>query len=434
METDPAVSYHLSFDARALEAVVAFCNTGPGTVRIGFDQDGNPTGLDDPEKVLKDCIVSVTDGVRPFADTLVEASVAEVSGKAVVTLKVGEGRSKPYYIREKGLVSGGVMLRVCGMTVPVSDPSVINRIRSWSGVPFEMSTSHQQDLTFSEANEAFGSAGIMFDRQSMRAFGLLGDDGYTVLGLLVSDQNPYAVSVSYTDADGERHRSVVRGSVLGQYARTIGLIDRFNPVTRPSPPEMRHEGHLHPRSALKEVLVNALIHRDYSTDGDILVEADPHGVEVTSLGGVPGYLTVDEIRGGVSSLRNRGLAELFRSMGMAVLMGTGLRRMGHGYRRSVMSPTVTVTQGTFKVFMPSVRTVTDRPEYNMVMRLALSEGLLSRRDVEDGLGVSRSKANQILAGMVEEGLMERTGQGRSARYRMTDQRSLTSSILSSSFS
>ena len=83
-----------------------------------------------------------------------------------------------------------------------------------------------------------------------------------------------------------------------------------------------------PESALREALVNALIHRDYTNQGrDIKVGVYDDIVNVVSPGGFPNTLTAEALLEGRSEIRNRVIARVFKELGYIEQWGSGIQRI-----------------------------------------------------------------------------------------------------------
>lgn len=67
----------------------------------------------------------------------------------------------------------------------------------------------------------------------------------------------------------------------------------------------------YPEEALREALLNAIVHRDYSYSGSIIINVNDERIEFISIGGLLPGLSTDDIRIGISQPRNKNLAEMF---------------------------------------------------------------------------------------------------------------------------
>lgn len=101
--------------------------------------------------------------------------------------------------------------------------------------------------------------------------------------------------------------------------------------------------------ALREALVNAVLHRDYAFPGPTLVNIFPSRVEIVSLGGLMDGIEINDLLNGISQPRNPRLAELFTRLGFSENYGTGIRRIMEEYDEASDNPQIRV--GTSSVVM-----------------------------------------------------------------------------------
>lgn len=109
----------------------------------------------------------------------------------------------------------------------------------------------------------------------------------------------------------------------------------------------------YPEEALREALLNAMFHRDYSFSGSIIINVNDLGMEFISIGGLLPGLSVEDIRSGISQPRNRKLAEIFHRLKLIESYGTGIRRIYQLYRDHPVQPRIEVTPNAFKLVLPN---------------------------------------------------------------------------------
>ncbi len=110
----------------------------------------------------------------------------------------------------------------------------------------------------------------------------------------------------------------------------------------------------YPEDALREALLNALVHRDYSYSGSIIINVNDSCIEFISIGGLSPGLSADDIRNGISHPRNRKLAEIFHRLRLIESYGTGIRKIYALYKECAVQPRIEVTTNTFKMVLPNM--------------------------------------------------------------------------------
>lgn len=110
----------------------------------------------------------------------------------------------------------------------------------------------------------------------------------------------------------------------------------------------------YPEEAVKEALLNAVIHRDYTFSGSILINITDAEIEIISLGGLVNGLSELDVMNGISQSRNPKLAEAFHNLHMAESCGTGIRRIFSLYDGSTRKPQLMIAENSFRIVLPNI--------------------------------------------------------------------------------
>lgn len=421
MIEDDHTEFKEMFTKECIKTIVAFSNTCGGSLYIGVSDDGTAIGVDDSDSVSLSLVNMVMDSVRPSVSGTVDISTTYMDGKEIIKVDVREGPSKPYYLREKGLRHEGVYIRKGPSSVPAPDSAILAMIKD-STTSFESTVSFEQDLTFDAAERIFSEANLEFGSRQKASLGFYSKDLYTNLALLISDQCPFGLKIAaYSDRYKTEFldREEIAGSVLLQVEDALAFIKPFNHLRSKIGAVRRMDLRAYPESTLREAIINAVVHRDYSANADTLISIFSDGITITSYGGLMRDVGLGDIMAGISVPRNPELASIFYHLGYIEAYGTGIPRMMGDYRNAGAKPSISLTDNTFKVEIPEMTFESDDQKLiDTVMRLAREKEEFARSDAEAVLRSSRSKAGEILSGMVEEGLIERAGNGRTTRYRI----------------
>lgn len=334
-----------SADAKMAGEIVAFANSGGGRIFVGVDKDGTIRGLSgaDAEKVGEDIAKVAWDGVRPPFSILSKA-VATADG-IVVVIEVPDGASKPY-CDSKGVywVKNGPDKR------RVQSPEELARLFQSGGKLYAetqvVAASTLQDFDherferfyatkYSEAPPSRDLEGEEYQR-TLENLELVDSGRVTVAGLLLFGKRlPVLLPEMKIDAiwfDGVERASlqwhdqrVITGPLAQQYDEGMGFLRRWNS-------RIQGQGSFNQSGALElsetvfeELLVNALIHRDYFIKDSIKLFIFDDRIEIRSPGKLPNSLTVDQIRRGVRRSRNVLLASFapdvlnFRGIGSGIV-------------------------------------------------------------------------------------------------------------------
>ena len=247
--------------------VIAFANSAGGTVYVGVTDDGSVVGVDSPDQAIQQVANMVRDSIKPDVTMFVRYEAKQVDGKMILSVEVQRGTDRPYYLAKKGLRPEGVYVRQGTSSVPATDAAIRRMIKDTDGDSFENMRSLEQELTFEATREEFQSRKLAFDQPQMKTLGILNTDGiYTNLGLLLSEQCAHTVKAAVfegTDQSVFRDRQEFSGSLLKQLNNVYEFIDRRNQVHSTFDKLRRIDERDYPEVAIREALLNSLVHRDY---------------------------------------------------------------------------------------------------------------------------------------------------------------------------
>ena len=419
-------------------AVVAFANTDGGKIYIGINDDGSVQGIQNPDGTMLRITNMIRDVVRPDVTMFTECAAERIDGKTVIILTVQRGTARPYYLSGKGVRPEGVYIRQGASSVPASETAILNMIKETSGDRYEDARSLNQQLTFDKATDYFTKRNLPFGEQQKRTLKVIGSDGtYTNLGMLLSDQCVHTVKLAVFEGSKKsvfRDRKELDGSLLAQLEDAYAYIDQFNRTRAEFEGLDRIDKRDYPPEALREALLNAMTHRDYSFSGSTLISIFDDRIEFVTIGGLVRGLTFNDIMLGVSALRNQNLANVFYRLKLIEAYGTGILKINESYSDCDVKPLFEVTDNAFKITLPNINYAGERKELptvpakvkgkdtrkELVLKLVKQQGSITRKDVEDGLNISQSTAILLLREMVESGLLVKVKEGKFIKYRIAE--------------
>lgn len=276
---------------------------------------------------------------------------------------------------------------------------------SQSETVFESLRSERQDLTFNELE----ALGVLLDADEKKARGFFRSGRiFSNLAFLLSDQCDYSVKLNVFGGRSKIDfvgREEFSGSVLSQCNSVCNYIGK------------RFKGAF-PSVALYEAVSNSLIHRNYSYSGSVLINVYADKLEISSIGGLVGNITVDDILAGISQPRNRFLAEFFYCYGNSVVCGAGIDRIVDSYHAKEKKPEFRVTDNVFSITLPSLLYAdieTTEHERRILEYLALNP-YITRKTAQELLGLSQTMAGRVLKGLVVRGALRMTGGSIKSKY------------------
>ena len=415
--------------------VMGFANAEGGTVYVGIRKDGKVLGVEDPDGVMLQIVNSLKDALAPDIMPFVRVNSVEIEGKQVVEINVTTGTNRPYYLREKGLKPSGVYVRKGSSTQPMTEEGIREMILQNSGRSFELCRSMNQELTFHTLQAEMQKRLIELETSQMRTLKLIGEDGlYTNLALLLSDQCETTTKVALfqgTDKEVFRDRKEFTGSILKQLEEVYQFINLLNKTKATFSGLDRTDMRDYPEEAVRESLLNSIVHRDYSFSGSNLVNIYENRMEFVSLGGLVSGLELKSIFLGVSQSRNPNLAAVFYRMRLIESYGTGVGKIERAYKTYQFQPEFETAKGVFRVTLPNRNEKQEREERakdhvdtmvslneqkSLIVQYAKENGSVTRKEVEDLIGAGTTKAFRLLKELCEAGKLEQKGNGKLSTY------------------
>lgn len=415
--------------------IIAFANCEGGKLYIGVQDDGTVIGLDDPDGAALQVSNMVRDAIKPDLTMFLHYETLNEDGKQIVAVDIQRGTERPYYIAKKGLRPEGVYVRQGYSSVPATNTAIRRMIKETDGDHFEDMRSLNQELTFEAAKKQFAKKNLPLSEAQMKTLGIMTHDGvYTNLGLLLSDQCVHTIKVAAFEGTTQsqfKDRKEFSGSLFQQMDEVYDYIDFRNQIHSSFQKLYRIDQRDYPETAVREALLNLLIHREYSYRASSFVSLYADRIEFTSIGGLLSGVTLNDVMMGISVCRNVKLANIFYRLELIEAYGTGMRKIREAYSETGKKPEIETSENAFKIILPNlnVQTETKKTDVNKpadddqeeaVISLAKKQGTFTRKDVQKELGISQTTCGRLLKKMVENGQIIQEGKSRNTHYRLPE--------------
>ena len=423
--------------------IIAFANSDGGKLYIGVRDDGEVAGLDDPDGTALQVSNMVRDSIKPDITMFLHYQTIEEDGKKIIEISVQRGTNRPYYIAKKGMRPEGVYVRQGYASVPATDTAIRCMIKETDGDRFETMRCLDQELTFEDTKKEFQFHEIELGPQQMRTLKLVENDGlYSNLALLLSDQNPHTIKVAVFQGTKQmifKDRREFGGSLMKQMNEVYEYIDFRNQIRATIEKLSRIDVRDYPVIAVREALLNLLVHRDYSFSASALISIYDDRIEFVSIGGLMPGIDLEDIMAGISVCRNQNLANVFYRLHLIEAYGTGLTKIMEAYEETSEKPVISTTKNSFKITLPNVnakyetKAVSEPIENSLsapvlkidnneqrVLSYVREHGAITRPEAEKLLDTSASTASRLIKKMVKAGLLLPHGKARSTRYTLTE--------------
>jgi len=323
-----------------LKSLVAFANTAGGQLVIGVTDDKKLMGVNHPLDEEEQLCNLIADSISPHLVPNIE--MITVDGKTLMIVEVFLSNARPHWLNAEG-AENGVYVRL-GSSNRKADHGLIAELhRSVAGVAFDempMPELSANDLNLDAAQQAFGDIRRL-DKQSLLTLKLLTHHQGKLVPtkgavLLFGKQREHYFSDAWIQC----------GRFFG--TKKIDIFDHLD-IHEPLPQAVdavmlflkkhafrgadlsnvrRKDVWSIPLGMLREGIINAIVHSDYSQRGaPIRVVFLDDRIEVESLGILLSGLTIAEMKQGTSRIRNHVIARVFRELNLIEQWGTGVRRI-----------------------------------------------------------------------------------------------------------
>lgn len=279
-------------------------------------------------------------------------------GDIYIKVSVSRGEKRPYHLSDKGLKPSGVYIRHGVTSAPASEEDIRQMIKENNGTTFDKARSLNQDLTFEYASRYFYKREVKFAESNKRSLGLISSEGYyTNTALLLSDQCEHSIKCGVYEGTGKtkfKARKEFSGSILKQLEDAYEYINLNNNVESDFEGLLIIDKYDYPKYALREALLNSIVHRDYDYSGSSLVNIFSDRMEFVSIGVLVKGITFDDVKNGVSQSRNTVIANVFYRLKLIESYGTGIQRILESYENSNIKPKFSIAPTSFVVIIPNI--------------------------------------------------------------------------------
>ena len=413
--------------------IVAFANSNGGTIYVGIDDtDSKVVGLKNANKDLEAVGCMIRDAIKPDLTMYTTLFIETIEAVDVLIIKVISAPNKPYYLAEKGMKPSGVYIRHGSSSTPATEERIRKLLLDNTSRNFEDLVSYNQDLHFQYADKAFSNKNIKFDKTKHRSLHIINSDNlYTNLGLFLSDECPYSIKVAVyhgNDKTAFKDRKEFSGSMIKQVDDVSSYLDLINKVEGRIVGLERIDTKDYPDFALRESLLNAVIHRDYNFNGSIMISIFDSNCKILSLGSLINGISLKDIYKGVSETRNPNLANIFFRLNYVECYGTGIARIIKSYDDYDLKPVFEESENTFLVTLPNIN-YEDKETLILPESLSQEEKIMvylqehkkiSRYGVEQLLNVSKTRAIDILNQMVKSKNVYKQGTSSATYYTLDE--------------
>jgi len=352
MRESNRTEFKKELNERFERAVVSFLNyPGGGEILIGVNDDGEPIDVDDPDEVQRKAVDIIRNNIRPQTLGLFDVVLDKTDDKEIVRVIVSCGQQRPYYIRKKGMNEDGCFIRVGSSTQAMTEQMIENLIAKRQQLSLYTMISPRQDLTFRQLRIHYERRKVDLPENFIDSLDLrLSTGEFNYAAYLLADENGESFRVAcYAGNDKSDLVEITEYGYCCIITATQSILDRMRSENRTfalKTASTRLEKERVDSRALREAIINAIVHNDYSKNVP-LVEIYEDRIVVTSGGGLVPDLTEKEFFECRSMPRNRELMRVFRDVELVEQLGSGMKKILEAYDRSIFEFTPSFVAVTF---------------------------------------------------------------------------------------
>ena len=334
--------------------VVAFLNTNEGGfIYIGIDKTGKTIGVPNPDAVQLELKDRFKNNILPSCMGLFDILLEKRDDKNIIKIIVAGGYEKPYYIKKYGLSEKGAFIRIGSASEPMPSRQIEELFTKRTRYSIGKIKSPKKDLRFQQLQIYYQSMGKTLNEQFARNLELLNEDGdYNYVAYLMNDINN--ISVRVARYAGTNQVDLIQNEEYGHESlikATQQVLDKLNLENRTFTKityKQRIERRLWNPVALREAVINAFVHNDYTYEVAPKFEIFKDRLVITSCGGLPYGISQEEFFSGTSIPRNKELMRIFRDVELVEHLGSGIPRILQSYPKESFK----FMENTLRVIFP----------------------------------------------------------------------------------
>ncbi len=432
-----AKEYKPSWRDEFLKELSGFANGNGGELIIGMDDNGKPLGVQNPKKLLEDLPNKIRNklGVIPLVE------LHQIEGKNIVRIVIKPSSVPISYGGKFYLRSGSTTQELKGKEL--QEFLLKKSGKTWDALSSDVDVSEADLNTVEEfrqlAKHRISAISKMDSLEKIFSnLGLITYDGkLTNAGVLLFGKEPQKYILSAETRVGRFRTStditdtvVIKGNLFKQVEAIVESIKKHLKVKFEIKGIHRKDIWDYPLEAIREAVINSLIHKDYSAPADVQVKIYDDKLWIWNPGSLPPQLTVDDLKKEHTSYpRNPLVANVFYLAGLIEKWGSGTNRIMEMCKEmGLPEPEYKEEQGGFSVwFYKDLYT-----EENLI-KLGLNErqikavlyvkqnGKITNGEYQKINNCSRNTATNDLKDLIQKGILKESGKKGAGAYYVTAQ-------------
>ncbi len=426
------IEFKVTLNDKLEKEIVAFLNNREGGVLyIGINDDGYPVVNPDIDSMQLKIADRIKDNILPSTLGLFDIITENIENIPVIKIIVSSGLEKPYYIKNKGMSPSGCYMRLGTSTQPMSTALIDELYTKRIHTTLRNIPAPRQDLTFAQLKIYYQERGLELNKKFANSLELLTPEGkYNYIAYLLADEN--GVSIKVAKYAGTDKVDLIENEEYGYCSlikSTHHVLEKMkieNITKTRVTSSKRLEKNLIEAVPLREALINAIVHNDFSKEIPPVFEIFSDRMELTSYGGLISGQSKEDFFSCCSMPRNRELMRVFKDVGLVEQLGSGMSRILRFYDKNIfeISDHFVKVVFPFSVLKENVNIASgdnngdNNGEGNRILVLLEKEPYLTAKKLSEKTGFSTRKISRIIKSMRETGQIIRIGSARKGYWKI----------------
>ena len=412
--------------------VIAFLNTNGGDIYIGVDDSGNVAGIrKNIDNVLLEIKDRIKNNVMPSTLGLFDTAAKELDGLKYIQITIARGSERPYYLKGLGMSPDSCFIRVSNATESMTTEMINNEFSKRTKNSLKIIASPKQELTFSQLKIYYEEKGFKIEENFLQQLDLFTDEGkYNYVAYLLSDNN--TISLQFAKYDGDDTFHLIENQDFGFCSilkATKNILNKFEleniTYTKITYPE-RKQIKLYDYEAIREAIINAVVHNDWSNEYSPKFEIFSNKLEISSHGGIAEGISKKDFLAGISAPKNKELMRVFKDLDLVEHLGTGIRRILKTYEKSIyhfypnfIRMSVPFRENEFaKIELDSSQTINLTETQKSILKLIQDRPNITQAELARLLGVAKRTIIRNMKNLIGDSYLIRVGSDKTGYWQI----------------
>ena len=406
-----------------------------GILYIGVDDNGKPIGVSDVDSMQLKIADRIKNNILPSTLGLFDIVTEEIENISVIKILISSGLEKPYYIKKHGMSPNGCFTRMGTSSQPMSTAMIDSLYSKRTHNTLRNITSPRQDLTFAQLKIYYQERGLELNEKFTNSLELLTPDGkFNYVAYLLADEN--GVSIKVAKYAGSDKVDLVENEEYGYCSlikATHQVLEKLKieNITRAKVTNAKRvEKNLIEPIPMREAVINAIVHSDFSREIPPVFEIFNDKMVFTSYGGLIQGQSKEDFFSCSSMPRNRELMRVFKDVGLVEQLGSGMSRILKEYDKSIFHISEHFIKVEFPFSLPKEtiiiangddngnETGNDNLEIWKVMEILSENPSITAKQMAKQMNISPRKVSRLIKELKENGKIVRIGSDRKGYWKI----------------